>query len=88
MHVEFLVTSGEVSLLMSPEDIMEEELLKKMLKQDNDITEIRSSVIILNKTFRNGVFIAKKTSTLIVNTVEPVKEEPTSTKIKEKEKEN
>lgn len=59
MQVEFLVNGG-VSLLLSPENEMEEALLKQMMKQANDITEIRSSVMVLNKTFRNGILIGKK----------------------------
>jgi len=61
MQVEFLVNGG-VSLLLSPENEMEEHLLKQMMKQDNELTEIRSSVVVLNKTFRNGILVAKKTS--------------------------
>lgn len=60
MQVEFLVNGG-VSLLLSPENEMEEHLLKQMMKQDNELTEIRSSIVVLNKTFRNGTLIAKKT---------------------------
>ena len=36
---------------------MEEALLKQMMKQDNELTEIRTSVVVLNKTFRNGVLV-------------------------------
>jgi hypothetical protein len=59
MQVEFLVNGG-VSLLFSPENEMEEALLKQMMKQDNELTEIRSSVVVLNKTFRAGVLISSK----------------------------
>ena len=59
MQVEFLVNGG-VSLLLSPENEMEEALIKQLMKQQNDITEIRSSVMVLNKTFRNGILIGKK----------------------------
>lgn len=62
MQVEFIVNGG-VSLLFSPENEAEEALLKQMMKQDNDITEIRSAVTVLSKTFRNGVLIAKKSTT-------------------------
>ena len=61
MQIEFLVNGG-VSLLLSPENEMEEALLKQMMKQDNELTEIRSSVVVLNKTFRNGVLLSKKGS--------------------------
>ena len=62
MQVEFIVNGG-VSLLFSPENEAEEALLKQMMKQDNDLTEIRSAVTVLSKTFRHGVLIAKKSAT-------------------------
>ena len=62
MQVEFIVNGG-VSLLFSPENEAEEALLKQMMKQDNDLTEIRSAVTILSKTFRHGVLICKKSAT-------------------------
>jgi hypothetical protein len=62
MQVEFIVNGG-VSLLFSPENEAEEALLKQMMKQDNDLTEIRSAVTILSKTFRHGILICKKTAT-------------------------
>jgi len=61
MQVEFLVNGG-VSLLFSPENEMEEALLKQMMKQQNELTEIRSSVVVLNKTFRAGVLIHSKSN--------------------------
>lgn len=61
MQIEFLVNGG-VSLLLCPDNEMEEALLKQMMKQQNDLIEIRSSVIVLNRTFRNGVLIGKKNS--------------------------
>lgn len=65
MQVEFLVNGHEgVSLLMAPENPMEEELIKQLLKQDNDITQIRTAVHVVNKTFRNGIFIGKRTLNL------------------------
>jgi hypothetical protein len=62
MQVEFIVNEG-VSLLFAPENEAEEALLKQMMKQDNDLTEIRSAVTVLSKTFRNGVLICKKSAT-------------------------
>jgi len=61
MQVEFLINGG-VSLLLSPESDMEAELLKALSKQTNDIFEIRTSIIVLNKTFKAGVLIGKKNS--------------------------
>ena len=62
MQVEFIVNGG-VSLLFAPENEAEEALLKQMMKQDNDLNEIRSAVTVLSKTFRNGVLICKKSAT-------------------------
>jgi hypothetical protein len=61
MQVEF-VTNGGVTLMLCPENEMEEHLLKQMMKQDNDMTEIRMNVTILNKIFKNGVLIGKKST--------------------------
>jgi len=69
MQVEFIVNGG-VSLLFSPENEAEEALLKQMMKQDNDLTEIRSAVTVLSKTFRNGVLIGKKSQTKLIENVE------------------
>ena len=61
MQVEFLVNGHDgVSILMSPDNPMEEELIKQLLKQDNEINQIRSAIHVVNKTFRNGIFIGKK----------------------------
>ena len=59
MQVEFLVNDG-VLLLLAPENEMEEALLKQMIKQKNDIVDIRTAVTVLNKTYRNGVVIGRK----------------------------
>ena len=61
MNIEFIVNGG-VSMLISPETPMEEEMLKQMLKQSNDITEIRSTVHVLNKSFKYGIFIGKNSN--------------------------
>jgi hypothetical protein len=61
MDVQFLVNGG-VSLLLSPENSMEEELIKQLLKQENDLIGLRSSVIVLGKTCQNGLLICKKNS--------------------------
>ena len=62
MQLEFIVNGG-VSILLSPENVMEEELLKQMMKQENDLQEIRTSVTVLSKTFKNGLLIGKKSPT-------------------------
>ena len=59
MQVEFIVNGG-VSLLLAPENDSEEALLKQLVKQHNEINEIRTNIIVLNKTFKNGLLIARK----------------------------
>lgn len=59
MQVEFIM-NGSVSLILSPENAAEEALLKQLVKQNNDIVEIRSRITVVNKSFSNGVIIGKK----------------------------
>lgn len=59
MQAEFIVNGG-VSLVLSAENEMEEQLLKQLMKQDNELTEMRTSVTILNKNFKNAVIIGKR----------------------------
>lgn len=61
MQTEIIVNGG-VSLLISPENEMEEQLLKQMMKQNNDITEIRTNVMVLNRTFKSGILIGKRSN--------------------------
>lgn len=49
---------------------MEEEILKNLTKQENELTQIRSNVVILNKSFTNGLLISKKISTKNNDTTE------------------
>lgn len=59
MQVEFIM-NGSVSLILCPENAAEEALLKQMMKQNNDITEIRSRITVVNKSFSTGILIGKK----------------------------
>ena len=63
MQVETIVNGG-ISLILSPETPLEEELIKGLMKQINDIQEFRTPQTILNKTFRNGIVIGKKSAML------------------------
>jgi len=56
MQVEFIV-NGSVSLLLAPENDMEAALIKQLVKQKNDIIDISSTSIVLNKTFKSCVVI-------------------------------
>lgn len=62
MQYEFVVNGG-VSIVLAPENEMEEHLLKQLMKQDNDIQEIRTTITVLSKTFKNGLVIGKKVPT-------------------------
>lgn len=61
MQVEFIVNGG-ISLLLAPDTDSEEALLKQLVKQQNQIHEIRTTVIVLNKTFKQGLLIGRKTA--------------------------
>lgn len=61
MQVEVIVNGG-ISLILSPENPLEEELIKGLMKQQNEIQEFRTPQTILNKTFRNGIVIGKKSA--------------------------
>ena len=60
MKVDFIV-NNTVSLMLSPDNPMEEELLKQLTKQTLDIVEIRSTLHLINRTIREGIMIASKT---------------------------
>ena len=38
-------------------------LLKQLMKQDNDLQEIRTTITVLSKTFKNGLIIGRKSPT-------------------------
>jgi len=60
MQVEFLV-NGSLTLVLSPENALEEELLKSLVKQDNILQQARSGITVFNKTLPNALLIGKKT---------------------------
>lgn len=62
MLTDIIVNSSGVSLILSAENPMEEELLKQLTKQDNSITEIRTAVPLVNKSVQNGIIIGRKTN--------------------------
>jgi len=67
MKYDFLV-NGNVTLVLTPENMMEEELLKSLAKQDNEIIELRSAAHILNKTVK-GVIITKRVAPAKTDTI-------------------
>ena len=59
MQADFIVNGG-VKLLLIPQTPAEEELVKQLLRQDNELTEIRGQVQVLNKSIKNGLLISAK----------------------------
>lgn len=60
MQTEFILDNGVLSLLLSPENTLEEELIKSLVKQDNVIQQSRSGITVLNKTLANALVISKR----------------------------
>lgn len=61
MKVEFVLNGG-VTLLLIPDNPMEEEVIKQLMKQDNELSEIRGGATVLNRSVSSGLVIAKKSS--------------------------
>lgn len=53
----------QVTLVISPENEMENEALKLLMKQNNEIIEIRNPVTIFGKTIPAGIAINQKSPT-------------------------
>lgn len=62
MQIETIVNGG-VTLVLSPENPMEEEVLKQLMRQTNELIEIRSGAQILGRQFNSGIVIGKKKTT-------------------------
>lgn len=59
------VANGNVCIVISPENTMEEEILKQLMKQgDNEIMEIRTGVRLLEKQINTGILIGKVGTTV------------------------
>lgn len=66
MNINALVNKdGGVVLAISPENDMEKEILKSLMKQDNMIHEVRGSLSIFNHPIRDSILIASKTTNLV-----------------------
>ena len=63
MKVDTLI-NGHITVILTPENDAEKEILKALVKQDNHISELRSTVTILSKSISNGIMITKKPSNL------------------------
>jgi len=64
MKVDTLL-NGHITLILTPENDAEKEILKALVKQDNQISELRSTVTVLSKSISNGIMITKKPSIII-----------------------
>ena len=69
MQADFIVNGG-VKLLLIPQTPAEEELVKQLLRQDNELTEIRGQVQVLNKSIKNGLLISAKSTKIEIKTEE------------------
>lgn len=59
MKVEFIVNGG-LCLVLSPDTVLEEELLKTLAKQDNTLVQARGGITVFNRTLANALLIGKK----------------------------
>ena len=59
MKVEFIVNGG-LCLVLSPDTVLEEELLKTLVKQDNTLVQARGGITVFNRTLANALLIGKK----------------------------
>jgi len=59
MKCHFVVNGG-VTLVLVPENALEEELVKSLAHQENDVVEGSSPTVILNHSMRSGLIIGKK----------------------------
>lgn len=51
---------GNLCLVLSPENTLEEELIKSLVKQDNVMHQARSGITVFNRTLPNALVIGKK----------------------------
>ncbi len=58
MHVEVILNGG-VTLVISPQSPLEEEAIKQLMKQKNEIIQIRNGMSMLNKTLAAGIVIGQ-----------------------------
>lgn len=59
MKVECVI-NGQIRLIICPENDMETEVLKQLMKQDNTLTEIRTSVQVLGKSINHALLIERR----------------------------
>lgn len=52
-----IVGNGSLQLIIDPEDAMEKEFLKKLMKQENEITVNNNAPVILGKNLSAGCLV-------------------------------
>ena len=57
------IVNGTVTIILEPENSMEEEILKGLTRAPVVVTEVRSQVTIMNKTLKGCVVISKENPT-------------------------
>jgi len=55
-----ILVNGTVAFVLTPESEVEKEALKQLCTQDNDIIELRNTVMIIGHNISGGVFIGKR----------------------------
>jgi hypothetical protein len=56
------IINGTVTMVLEPENPMEEEILKVLIKQSNKIYEVRTPITVLGKTIRGSVLVCSEMS--------------------------
>lgn len=64
MQVETITNDSGVSMIIVPENEMEDHLLKQLMKQENILVEIRNPINIITKTVKSGLLISKKSTSI------------------------
>jgi hypothetical protein len=64
MKVECVI-NGQVRMIIYPENEMETEIIKQLMKQDNTLMEVRSSIQLLGKNIHHAMIVERR------NTNEP-----------------
>jgi hypothetical protein len=60
MQTEVISNDNGVSLLLVPGNEMEELMVKQLMKQENELIDVRNPISVLSKTFKSAILIGKK----------------------------
>lgn len=56
------IVNGSITLVLEPENPMEEEILKALAKQSCELYEVRGPVTVLGKTIKGSLLVCAKES--------------------------